>query len=312
MKERINSIGNYWKKIFGERVYRISIDGGFTCPNRDGSKGKGGCIYCDETGYRPHYVEPDLSVSEQIKKGIDWIKRKTGINKYIAYFQSYTNTYAPVERLRELYYEALSYPDIVGISISTRPDCVGEDVLDIIEEIAKSYHTWLEIGIESISDEHLKWMRRGHTMEDTVDAIKRIKRRKDILLLGHLIFGLHNEDVIKTAYQVSEWGLDGVKMHHLYVVKNTPLANEYTQGKIKVFESPEAYAKVAVKFLEHIPKNIVIHRLAGYVRKEYLIAPLWTSQRNAARNEINRILEEEDTYQGKFWASKKTKSLLSH
>ncbi len=296
----INRIGAYWKRIFGEKVYRVSIDGGFTCPNRDGSKGRGGCIYCDEVGYRPKYVEPELPVAEQVKKGIDYMKGKIGINKFIAYFQSYTNTYAPVEKLRKLYYEALSHPDVVGISISTRPDCVGEDVLDLIEEIAEKYHTWLEIGVESISDEHLKWMKRGHTIRDTEDAIKRIKQRKNIFVLGHLIFGLPDENIIETAKKVSEWGLDGVKMHHLYVVKNTVLAQEYKNGNIKVFETPDAYAKIAVKFLEHLSSDILIHRLAGYVNKEFLVAPLWTAQRNAAENIIERILKEKGSYQGKL------------
>ena len=301
---RINGIGNYWKKIFGEKVYRVSIDGGFTCPNRDGTKGNSGCIYCDEIGYRPHYVKPELPVSAQVKRGIDYLKEKTGIKKYIAYFQSYTNTYAPVERLKKLYYEALSHPDIVGISISTRPDCIGEEVLDLIEEIAKSYHTWLEIGIESVLEKHLIWMRRAHTMEDTEDAIKRIKMRENILLLGHIIFGLPDEDVIEVANKVSEWGLNGVKMHHLYVVKHTILEQDYKKGNIQVFESPGAYARVAVEFLEHISPSIIIHRLAGYIKEEYLIAPQWTSQRNVARNAIEKILEKRDSYQGKFWKSK--------
>jgi len=295
----IHRVGKYWKRIFGERVYRVSIDGGFTCPNRDGTKGIGGCIYCDEIGYRPDYVKPELPVTEQVKRGIDYIKSKSGINKFIAYLQSYTNTYAPVEKLRKIYYEALSHPDIVGISISTRPDCIGEDVLDLIEEIAKTYHTWIELGIESISNAPLKWMKRMHTIEDTIDAIKRIKKRKNILILGHLIFGLTDEDIIKTAKKVSEWELDGIKMHHLYVVKHTVLAQEYKRGNITVFKTPDAYAKVAVNFLEHLSPDILIHRLSGYAKKEDLIAPLWTSHKNAAENAIMKILKERDSYQGK-------------
>ena len=296
----INRIGEYWKKLFGEKVYKISVDGGFTCPNRDGTKGRGGCIYCDGIGFRPDYVKPSLSIREQVESGIKTIKSKLGIHKFIVYFQIYTNTYAPVSELRKKYFEALSHPDVVGISISTRPDCVGEDVLDLIEEIAKDYHTWLEIGIESIYERHLLWMNRGHTIEDTEDAISRIKKRENINLLGHLIFGLEGEDVIEIAKKVSEWGLDGVKMHHLYVVRNTPLERLYRRGEVKVFENPEDYAELAVKFIEHIPKSVLIHRLAGYVNRDILVAPEWTARRNFVEGMIEKLLHKRNSYQGKY------------
>jgi radical SAM protein (TIGR01212 family) len=282
------TIGEYWKKKFKEKVYRISIDGGFSCPTRDGSKGKLGCIFCDEHGSRPHYVEPFLSVSEQVKSGIDRLK-KQGINKFIAYFQAYTNTYAPVATLKSKYYEALVFPEVVGISISTRPDCINNENLELIYEISREYYTIIELGIQSIHQKSLDRVGRMHTVEDSHRATRMIHERGNIEIVAHIIIGLPGEDesdIIKTADALREWGIDGVKLHHLYVVKGTILEKEYKEGKVKVFEDPGEYAKIARKFIEHLSPTTIIHRFQGYSPKEYLVAPKWTSNRFIARQLI--------------------------
>jgi hypothetical protein len=285
------TVGEYWKKKFKEKVYRISIDAGFTCPTRDGSKGNYGCIFCDERGSRPHYVEPSLSVSEQVKSGIKRLK-KHGINKFIAYFQAYTNTYAPVSILRGKYYEALGFPEVVGISISTRPDCINNDNLDLISEIARDYYTIIELGIQSVHQKSLDRVGRMHTVEDSRRAVKMIQERGNIEIVAHIIIGLPGEDeshIIKTADTLKEWGIDGVKLHHLYVIKGTVLEKEYKEGKVKVFEDPVEYAKIASKFIEHLSPTTIIHRFQGYSPKEYLVAPKWTSNRHIVRNILLRM-----------------------
>ncbi|MCK4421815.1 TIGR01212 family radical SAM protein [candidate division WOR-3 bacterium] len=288
------SVGEYWEGRFGGKVYRISIDAGFTCPNRDGTKGKNGCTFCDERGSRPHYVKPSLSVSEQVREGIKRLKER-GINRFIAYFQAYTNTYAPPSVLREKYYEALEFPEILGISVSTRPDCINEENLDILEEIAEKYYTLIELGIQSVHQKSLDRINRMHSVEDSERAVKMIHNRKNIEVLAHLILGLpgeKEEDFFKTADAISKWGIDGIKLHHLYVVKGTALAREFMQGKIKVFQTPEEYARVAREVIQHLPPSIIIHRYSGYTPKEQLIAPAWTSNRFIARQLITSDIED--------------------
>ncbi len=282
------TVGEYWKEKFKEKVYRISIDAGFTCPTRDGSKGSIGCLFCDERGARPHYVEPSNSITEQIESGINRLKRR-GINRYIAYFQAYTNTYAPTKILREKYYEALKFPKVVGISISTRPDCINDENLDLIQEIAENYYTIIELGVQSVHQESLDRMGRMHTVEDSKKAIQLIRQRGNIEIVAHLILGLpgeNEEDMIQTAKVLSRWGIDGVKLHHLYIVKGAPIAKEFKKGKIKVFEEPEEYAKIARKVIQNLPSDIIIHRFSGYAPKEEVIAPYWTSNRHIARELI--------------------------
>jgi radical SAM protein (TIGR01212 family) len=282
------TVGEYWKEKFGRKVYRTSIDAGFTCPNRDGTKGRQPCIFCDERGSRPHYVEPSLSVRKQVKKSIKALKKR-GINLFIAYFQAFTNTYAPVSFLREKYYEALNFPEIVGISISTRPDCITHENLDLIAEIAKDYYTIIELGIQSVHQKSLDRVGRKHTVEDSQRAVKMIKKRENIELVAHLIIGLpgeNEEDIIETADTITKWGIDGVKLHHLYVVKGTVLEGEYKKGEIKVFEDPFEYATIATKVIQHLSPSIIIHRFSGYAPKEELVAPLWTSNRHIARQLI--------------------------
>lgn len=284
----METVGKYWKERFGEKVYRISIDAGFTCPNRDGSKGRSGCTFCDERGARPHYVEPYLSVEEQIKKGKKRLKKR-GINKFIAYFQAYTNTYAPLNVLEQLYLNALSMNDIVGVSLSTRPDCINPEILNLIEEVTEDKYTVIELGVQTVHQKSLDRVNRCHSVENSRNAVEMINQRDNIELVEHIILGLPGEtenDMIETAETISEWGLDGIKLHHLYVVKDTHLAEQYKNGEVKVFETPEEYTEIASRFIQHLPYDIIIHRFSGYSPKEYLIAPSWTSNRHIARNLI--------------------------
>ncbi|RKY97511.1 MAG: TIGR01212 family radical SAM protein [Candidatus Hydrothermota bacterium] len=299
--KRYYSFSCHLKKIFGEKVYRVSLDAGFTCPNRDGTLGYGGCIFCDEAGSRAGYVKPEIPVIEQLRKGIEFIREKFGANKFIAYFQAFSNTYAPPEKLRELYWSVFEIKDVVGISISTRPDLVSEEVLDVIEEIAEKHYVWLEIGVQSMHLRSLEKVKRMHGVAENIDAILRTKKRRNILILAHVILGLPGETVkemIETARVLSVLGIDGIKMHHLYVVEGTPLAEIYRRGKLKIFETPREYAEVAVKFIEHLAPKIIIHRLAGRA-VEGLVAPLWSSNKFVAQQEIEKILEELNTWQGK-------------
>ncbi len=301
--KRYNNLNYHLKKFFGEKVYRVSIDAGFTCPNRDGTLGRGGCIFCDAGGSRAGYVEPELPIREQLLKGIALIKRNTGAKKFIAYFQAFSNTYAPVKKLKSLYEEALSVPDVVGISISTRPDLVPEEALDFLEEIGEHTYLWLELGIQTMHDKTLKKLNRKHDVDQNFDSIIRALKRPHIRVLAHMILGLpgeSEEDMLETAKILSQLEIHGVKLHHLYVVQETVLQKLYEKGLVQVYETPEEYAKVAVKFLEHLSPEIIIHRLQGFAT-QHLVAPKWTSNKFAGIQAIEKMLEELDTYQGKIY-----------
>jgi radical SAM protein (TIGR01212 family) len=303
--KRYNNFNYHLKKTFGEKVYRVSIDAGFTCPNRDGTLGRGGCIFCDAAGSRAGYVIPELTVKEQILRGIELMRKNTGAKKFIAYFQAFSNTYAPVEKLEKIYKEALQFPEVVGISISTRPDLVPDEVLDLLEDIGKTTYLWLELGVQTLNERVLKRLNRKHTVEQTIDAIKRALKRPHIRLLAHLILGLPGEtvdDMLNTAIGISKLGVHGVKLHHLYVIKDTVLEKLYEKGIVKVYEKPEEYAEVAVKFLEHLNPEIIVHRLQGFAR-ENLVAPLWTANKFAGIQAIENLLEKRNTYQGKLYKS---------
>lgn len=280
------TVGEYWKEKFGTKVYRISIDAGFTCPTRDGKEGKSGCFFCDEDGARPHYVEPELSIRKQVKRGRERL-RKRGIENYIAYFQAYTNTYAPSEKLKEKYKEALAVEGVLGISVSTRPDCLNSEVLSLLNEISEEYYVLVELGIQTGHQESLDIMGRGHTVEDSRNAVELIKKFENIEVLAHLILGLPGEnhrDMMETAETLSKWGIRQYKLHHLYVVKNSPLERMYEKSEIQVFNDPEVYADIVSDFIDRLPKDAVIHRLAGYCPEGKLIAPSWTSHKNIIRN----------------------------
>ncbi len=300
--KRYNSFSSHLRRVFGEKVYRVAVDAGFTCPNRDGLLATGGCIFCDEAGSRASYVEPDVPVRDQLRSGMKILEKRYRVRKFIAYFQSFSNTYARPEKLRSLFDEALSVDGVVGISISTRPDLLPDEILDIVEEYSQKTYLWLEIGVQSIHLRTLKKIRRFHGVAEIVDSIIRAKSRK-IKVLAHVILGLPGEtefEMVETARVLSALGIDGIKIHHLYVVEGTELAKVYRAGKLKLYETPDEYAHVAVKFLEHLSPSIIVHRLAGKAEKG-LIAPLWTSNKFLGIQAVEKLLEEKDTYQGKLF-----------
>ncbi len=295
---------SFFKEKFGAKVYRVAVDAGFTCPNRDGALGSSGCIFCDEGGSRAMYVNPFIPIREQVINGINKLKSSYGAEKFIVYFQSYSNTYAPLEKLRKIYYEGLSaHPDIVGISISTRPDLLSDDVLDLLDEIARVYFVMLEIGVQTFNYASLIKSRRFHTVADSIDAIMRAKKR-NINIVAHVILDLFDEippSAIDGGRILSVLGVHGVKIHNLYVIKNTDLEVLYRRGRVKVHERAEDFARLVVRFLENIRPDMVIHRLQGFASKRRLVAPLWTANKHIIPNLVEKIMREENTYQGKYY-----------
>ncbi len=284
----ICTVGQYWKEKFGEKVYRVGIDGGFTCPTRDGTKGRGGCYFCDEEGSRASHIRLSDGIEKQIESGICKLKKR-GLNCFISYFQSYTSTYASVDILREKYIMALSHPDVVGISVSTRPDCINKENVNLLNEIADEHYTIVELGIQSAHQKSLDLAGRKHTVSDSEEAVLMLKQSGKIEVIAHVILGLPGEtddDMVETARVISKWKVDGVKLHHLYIVEGTPFSKFFLNKDIKVYKNPEDYAEIAKKFIRNLSDNIIIHRFSGYANSNRLIAPEWTRDRHIARNLI--------------------------
>ncbi len=291
------SYGEYLKKIFPFKVYKIALDAGFTCPNRDGLVAYGGCIYCDNKSFSPNSKGEKRSIREQIEQGISFYKNHFKAEKFIVYFQAYTNTYGPVSLLQGLYDEALSSPEVIGLSVGTRPDCLPEDVLDLLAFYSEKTHLWVEIGLQSMHNDSLLWMNRGHTYEQFADALLRTKQR-GLRVCVHTILGLPGEThamMMQTADALAGFNIDGLKIHHLYVAENTLLAKQYRAGQIKTL-TMEEYVALACDFLERIPSNVAIQRLTGELKGEYLIAPKWGVSKKA----VLAAIEKEFARRGSF------------
>ncbi len=284
------SLNNYLRDTFGCKVYKISLDAGFTCPNRDGTLDTRGCIFCSAGGSGDFAQSSRFSITQQIEKGKELVSSKIKSGKYIAYFQAYTNTYAPAEVLRKKYYEALNHSDIVALSIATRPDCLGEDVLELLDEINKIKPVFVELGLQTIHEKTAEYIRRGYTLDIYDKAVKDLKSI-GVNVVVHVILGLPYEtkaDMLDTVGYVCQSGINGIKLQLLHVLKNTDLANDYLDGKFKVLEFDE-YINLIKNCLEIIPENIVIHRLTGDGAKKDLIAPLWSADKKMVLNAINSI-----------------------
>jgi radical SAM protein (TIGR01212 family) len=290
------------RERFGCKVYKLPVDAGFSCPNRDGKIGYGGCTYCYNPSFSPSILLQKSSISLQVKYRKALLKRKGKVNKFLVYFQSYTNTYAKVKILKRLYDEAIQDKDVIGFCIGTRPDCVPNEVLDLIESYAKDYHIWLEYGLQSMHDETLLRIRRGHSFAQFGDAVKRTQGR-NIFICVHIILGLPGEvkeDILKTARALVRMGIDGIKLHHLQVIKNTRIAREFSKGEFKVL-SPEDYIKLVCDVLELLPARITIQRLVGEVlQDEMLVAPRW----NLNKHKILSAIDQEFVDRGSFQGSK--------
>lgn len=288
------TLNSYLKERFGCKVYKLAIDGGFTCPNRDGTIDTRGCIFCSKGGSGDFAEDRNLSITQQIENAKARVEKKIKNGKYIAYFQAFTNTYAPVERLRALYTEAIKHPDIVAISIGTRPDCLPNEVLDLLNELNQIKPIFVELGLQTIHKESAKYIRRGYPLDiydKAVDELHRI----GINVVTHIILGLPNEteeDMLETVKYVSE-KTDGIKLQLLHILKNTDIADEYQNGKFDVL-TLEEYTQIIKKCVEIIPKDVVIHRLTGDGAKKDLIAPLWSADKKNVLNTINKAISNWD------------------
>ena len=287
------SFNKYLKDKFGQKVYKISLDGGFTCPNRDGKTGTRGCIFCSKGGSGDFAESREMSITEQIENGKKRVEKKIKSGKYIAYFQAFTNTYAPVEILRQKYEEAINHPDIVALSIATRPDCLGDDVLRLLDEMNKIKPVFVELGLQTIHQKSAKYIRRGYDLSVYDKAVRDLKKI-GVNVVVHVILGLPNEsenDMLETVKYVCESGANGIKLQLLHVIDGTDLAKDYVKGLFKTLEFDE-YVNLIVKCVKIIPKDIVIHRLTGDGAKKDLIAPLWSADKKRVLNAINKALRE--------------------
>lgn len=287
------SFNKYLKDKFGQKVYKISLDGGFTCPNRDGKTGTRGCIFCSKGGSGDFAESREMSITEQIEGGKKKVEKKIKSGKYIAYFQAFTNTYAPVEMLRQKYEEAINHPDIVALSIATRPDCLGDDVLKLLDEMNKIKPVFVELGLQTIHQKSAKYIRRGYDLSVYDKAVRDLKKI-GVNVVVHVILGLPNEsenDMLETVKYVCESGANGIKLQLLHVIDGTDLAKDYEKGLFKTLEFDE-YVNLIVKCVKIIPKDIVIHRLTGDGAKKDLIAPLWSADKKRVLNAINKALRE--------------------
>lgn len=289
------SFNKYLKDKFGQKVYKISLDGGFTCPNRDGKIDTRGCIFCSKGGSGDFAESREMSITSQIENGKKRVKKKIKDGKYIAYFQAFTNTYAPVEILRKKYEEAINHPDIVALSIATRPDCLGDKVLKLLDEMNKIKPVFVELGLQTIHPKSAKYIRRGYDLDVYDKAVKDLKKI-GVNIVVHVILGLPNEsgeDMLETVKYVCESGANGIKLQLLHVIDGTDLAKDYEKGLFKTLEFDE-YVNLIVKCVKIIPKDIVIHRLTGDGAKKDLIAPLWSADKKRVLNAINKALREAD------------------
>lgn len=284
------SLNNYLKNTFGDKVYKISLNAGFTCPNRDGTIDNRGCIFCSKGGSGDFAEDEHLTITQQIENGKNRVKNKIKSEKYIAYFQAFTNTYAPVEILKEKYLEAIHHKDIVALSIATRPDCLGDDVMQLLNEINQIKPVFVELGLQTIHKKSADYIRRGYELDVYDRAVKKLKSI-GVNIVVHLIIGLPNEsknDMLESVKYVCQSGINGIKLQLLHILKNTDLADEYYRGKVKVLAFDE-YLDIIKACIDIIPDNIVIHRLTGDGAKKDLIAPLWSADKKRVLNAINKL-----------------------
>ena len=298
--KRYNSLNYFLRDKFGEKVFKISLDGGFSCPNRDGKISSSGCLFCSESGSGDYTGARELSITNQFNDIKEMMAHKWKSGKYIAYFQAYTNTYAPIEELKRKYEEALNQENVVAIAIATRPDCLGDDVLDLLEEINNRVYLWVELGLQTSNDEIAKKINRGYKLEVFEESMKKLKER-NIDVVVHDIIGLpgeSKEDMIKTIDYIAHSGAKGVKFHLLHLMKQTPMEKVYEKGELE-FLSQEDYIELITRGITMIPKEMVVHRLTGDAPRELLIGPMWSLNKWEVLNSIDKALKDNDLWQGK-------------
>ncbi|MEA1996977.1 MAG: TIGR01212 family radical SAM protein [Gemmatimonadota bacterium] len=301
-RKRYRSFSSYLKQIFGCRVHKVSLDAGFTCPNRDGTRGTGGCVYCNNTGFSYNTARGPGSLEEQLERGMAYMRKRFRAEKFIAYFQAFSSTYASIGRLKAAYDSIRPFPEIAGLFISTRPDCVEDEVLELISSYRVSYLTWLELGLQSANDLTLKRINRGHTVSDFTDAVTRAGMH-GLPVCAHVILGLPGEgpkEMLDTAMLLAECGVQGVKVHALHLVKNTPLAERYIARPFPLLSLRE-YISVTCDFLERIPPDMVVQRLGVDVPRDMLVAPEWCARKHETVSAIEDELEGRNSRQGKLF-----------
>jgi len=302
LNRRYHNYNYYLQNTYGEKVRKVSLHGGFTCPNRDGSKGYGGCVYCNNDSFVPHYINQGMSIPLQMDASVPFMIDRYDVQKYIAYFQAYSNTYDELEKLKTMYEEAVNYPNVVGLDIGTRSDCVDEPLLEYLAKLNETVAVTLEYGIESVHDETLKWMNRGHGYQSVIDAVE-LTKKYGIKTAGHIILGFPVEDeamMLQTGLAANELGLDFLKIHQLHVVKGTVLAKRYKDQPFPLFQADE-YIELVARILERLDPEIVIQRLFGDAPDEILIAPRWGYNIPKLTHLMDMELTHRDTWQGKHF-----------
>lgn len=297
--KRYKSLNYYLQEKFGEKVFKISLDAGFTCPNRDGSKALGGCIFCSPRG-SGDFAGTASDLVEQFHEVKHMMNKKWKNGKYIGYFQAYTNTYAPVAALREKYETVLGLPDVVGLAIATRPDCLPEPVLDLLSEINEKTYLWVELGLQTIHERTAKWINRGYDLDVYIDAVKALKKR-GIEVVTHAILGLPGEsraDMLQTVQFIANTGTQGIKLHLLHLLRDTRLVEAFEMGEFQLMELDD-YVEAIVDCIERIQPDMVIHRITGDGPRDTLIGPRWSLKKFEVMNAIDHLLMDRSTWQGK-------------
>ncbi len=296
---RIHSYGHYLRSRFGCRVSKVNVDAGFTCPNRDGSKGTGGCIYCNNVSFSPKDTQSIIPLEDQLAHGMAYHRKRLHSEKFIVYFQKYTNTYALIDVLADLYRRALAYPDVVGISVGTRPDALSDEALELLAEIAKTHYVCLELGLQSMDDAILSRINRGHTLEDFVGTVRRSAER-GFDICAHLIYGFPGEsagDFLKTINLISALPIDSIKLHQLHAVEGTELAQMYRRGEFTPL-TLQGYVATAADFLELLPARVTVQRLYGSAPLAISVAPRWGLKNNQMWFAVINELKRRGTWQG--------------
>ena len=304
-ESRFYSLNDALRERFGEKLYKLTLNGGCTCPNRDGTLGARGCIFCSEGGSGEFAGSPELSVSEQIEEGKRRLAGKRPVRRYIAYFQAYTNTYGPEERLRRMFTEAISHPEIAVLSIATRPDCLGDEVLSLLEELNRIKPVWVELGLQTIHEKTAAFIRRGYPLSVFDQAVKALTQR-GIETIVHTILGLPGETpemMLDTVRYVNLTSASGIKLQLLHILKNTDLADYYVRTGFSVL-SMEEYVDLVIRCLEICRPDLVIHRLTGDGPGDLLIAPEWSRAKRQVLNAIHKEMKKRETYQGRLYESK--------
>lgn len=298
--QRYRKLNPFMREMFGEKVFRVGLCGGFTCPNRDGVRGEGGCIFCNTLSSNPLGYEEGMTLTEQLDNGAEYVRHRHHAHKFIAFFRDYTSTYGSAKELENMYREAISYPGVVGLALSTRPDCLSDEVVSVLETLAKETFLMVEVGVQSAKEESLLYINRCHTVEESSDALSRLKEA-GIYSSVHVILGIPGEDMddmLKTAQFVIDSGASAVKLHNLHVVKATKLEELYNDGQVKLLTFDE-YVDTAICFLEHLPPSIVIQRTTGEAPRNLTVAPDWSINKIKVVNTIIAKMDSRDTWQGK-------------